>query len=196
MSSESARTRTDRAGGVLAGVAPEAVRILAAVLFAALTAVAARVAVPLPGTVVPFTLQVVAVLLAGFLLGPRDGAASQALYLAAGAAGLPVFAAGGGAAYLAGPTGGYLLAFPVAAAIAGASASHGPGAWRLALGGAIAIAVIHTGGAGWLAILFDSGAATRSGVLPFLVGDALKLTLAVLVSSRLREPARRLLGSR
>lgn len=196
MSSEIAPPRSSGLARVATpAVAPALARILGAVLFASLTAVAARLAVPLPGTAVPFTLQVVAVLLAGFLLGPRTGAASQALYVAAGAAGLPVFAAGGGVAYLLGPTGGYLLAFPVAAAVAGALARRGTGAWRLVVGGALGIAVIQLGGAAWLAALFGPADAARMGVVPFLAGDALKLALAVLVSSRLREPARRFLGS-
>ncbi|MGH7539390.1 MAG: biotin transporter BioY, partial [Gemmatimonadota bacterium] len=96
----------------VAGLPLTARRVIAVLAFAALTALGARIAVPLPGTPVPFTFQVVAVLLAGVLLGPRLGAASQAAYLAAGASGLPIFAAGGGVAYLLGPTGGYLLAFP------------------------------------------------------------------------------------
>lgn len=195
MSSEIVPPPGSRTAPVAAALAPGLIRLLGAVLFAALTSVAARIAVPLPGTAVPFTLQVVAVLLAGFLLGPRTGAASQALYVAAGAGGLPVFAAGGGIAYLLGPTGGYLLAFPLAAAVAGASAPPGTGVWRLVVGGALGIAVIQLGGAAWLAALFGPGDAARMGVLPFLVGDALKLALAVVVSSRLREPARRFLGS-
>ena len=94
-------------------------RLLAVLGFALATTVAARVAVPLPGTAVPFTLQVAAVLLAGVVMGPRFGAASQAVYVMAGFVGLPVFMAGGGPAYLLGPTGGYLIAFPAAAAVAG-----------------------------------------------------------------------------
>ncbi|MDQ3557294.1 MAG: biotin transporter BioY, partial [Gemmatimonadota bacterium] len=95
-------------------------RVVAVALAAAATTVAAKLAVPLPGTPVPFTLQPLVVLLAGALLGARLGAASQTLYLLAGAAGLPIFAAGGGVAYLFGPTGGYLLAYPAAAFLVGA----------------------------------------------------------------------------
>ena len=88
--------------------------------FAAALALASQVAIPVPGTPVPITLQPFVVVLAGLWLGPVAGAASMLLYLAAGALGLPVFAPMGamGVARLAGPTGGYLLAWPLAAWIA------------------------------------------------------------------------------
>src|SRR5216117_1099638 len=97
-------------------------RTLAVVLGAILVAAAAQVALPLPGTPVPFTLQPLAVLLVGGLLGARFGALSLILYLAMGAAGLPVFTPTVplfGIARLLGPTGGYLLAYPVAAWVTG-----------------------------------------------------------------------------
>src|SRR6266581_3428914 len=92
-------------------------RALAVALCTALVAAAAQVAVPLPGTPVPMTLQPLAVLLVGGMLGPGLGAASLILYLVLGALGLPVFTPYGapGIARLVGPTGGYLLAYPVAA---------------------------------------------------------------------------------
>src|SRR3954467_9089563 len=94
------------------------------VLFAALVAAASQIAIPLPLTPVPITLQPMLVILAGMMLGPAAGAASMALYLAAGAAGLPVFTPIGapGIARFFGPTGGYLLAYPAAAFVAGAIA--------------------------------------------------------------------------
>src|SRR5882762_512530 len=98
-------------------------RTVAVVLGAILVAAAAQVAVPLPGTPVPFTLQPLAVLLVGGLLGARFGALSMILYLAMGAAGFPVFTPTVpllGIARLLGPTGGYLLAYPVAAWAVGA----------------------------------------------------------------------------
>jgi biotin transport system substrate-specific component len=89
-------------------------------LFAALTALGAQVAIPLPFTPVPVTLQVLFPLLAGLVLGSKRGALSQAEYVAAGLAGLPVFAKGGsGLAYFLGPTGGYLLGFIAAAFVVG-----------------------------------------------------------------------------
>src|SRR5438094_1064953 len=95
------------------------IRLGAVVLGAVLVALAAQVAVPLPGTPVPMTLQPMAVLLVGGLLGARLGALSMILYLAMGAAGLPVFTPSPlllpGIARLFGQTGGYLLAYPIAA---------------------------------------------------------------------------------
>lgn len=158
--------------------------------FALATAFAARVAIPIPGTPVPFTLQVVCVILAGTILGPRLGAASQAAYLMAGALGAPLFAAGGGLGYLLGPTGGYLLAFPAAAYVAGAIAGRSAGIVRLLLGLAAGVAVIHAGGAAWLAVL--TGGVQQAlivGVGPFLVLDVLKVALAALISGRLRPRA-------
>ena len=106
-----------------------ATRAVAVLFFAALTAAAAQVSVPLPFTQVPFTFQPTVVLLSGLMLGPRLGAASQILYLAAGIAGLPVFAASPvlplGAWRLLGPTGGYLMSYPLAAFVAGALARRG-----------------------------------------------------------------------
>lgn len=150
--------------------------------FAALTALGARLSVPLPGTAVPMTLQPVAVLLAGVALGSRAGAASQVAYLAAGALGLPLFAAGGGAAYLLGPTGGYLLAFPVAAAVAGLTTDRARGWFGAALTLALALAVIHLGGLAWLWILGGRALVETTGVRVFLLGDLLKVMLVLAIA--------------
>jgi biotin transport system substrate-specific component len=156
--------------------------ILGVLGFAALTALGARLSVVLPGTVVPMTFQPVAVLLAGAVLGSRAGAASQVAYLAAGAIGLPVFAAGGGAAYLLGPTGGYLLAFPVAAWIAGLASSGRSGSWfRAAAWLGLALVVIHAGGLAWLSILSGESLLSASAVRPFILGDALKILLVLAI---------------
>lgn len=159
---------------------------LAAVLFAVvLTAAAAQVSVPLPWTPVPLTLQPMAVLLAAAALGARRGALAQGLYLAAGLAGLPVFAWSPtlpqGAARLFGPTGGYLLAYPVAAWVTGRLAERGfarrYGTAVLAM--AAGLAVVYLGGAGWLAVGSARPTGVRTaiqiGVYPFLLADAIKL---------------------
>lgn len=165
------------------------VRAVAVVLGAVLVALAAQVSVPLPGTPVPMTLQPMAVLLVGGLLGARLGALSLILYLAMGAAGLPVFTPTVplvGIARLIGPTGGYLLAYPLAAYAVGALTADGR-SWRRAACGVLAgLALIHLGGLAQLAILTgDLSAAARFGTWPFLLGDLLKLVVLVPVITTL-----------
>lgn len=181
--------------GVIAGarIGP---RIIGIVVGAAVVALAAQVSVRLPLTVVPLTLSPLAVLVVGGLLGPRGGAAALVLYLAAGAAGLPVFAGGAaGAIHLLGPTGGYLLAFPVAAAVTGwltqpagarpgdAPAGGGGAAIaRVLLACVAGMVVIHIGGVSQLAILGgDPALAFRVGFLPFFSNDLVKVGLAALL---------------
>ncbi len=169
-------------------------RVLAVALFALLTALGAAVAVPLPGTLVPVTLQTLVVSLAGVLLGPFLGAASQAAYLMAGALGAPVFAAGrAGVGWLLGPTGGYLLAFPLAAAVTGWLAGPLRSSWNvraaLRLGFAILLgtAVIFAGGVAQLTLLTgDPVHALATGLVPFIAGDLLKVALALLIGMRFR----------
>lgn len=165
-------------------------RVVAVAVFTILTALSAYVAVPVPGTPVPVTLQTMVVVLAGALLGPTLGAASQVAYLMAGIMGAPVFSGGmAGLAHLFGPTGGYLLAFPVAAAVAGMIAGGRKGGLlRLALGLVVAHAVVLVGGAAQLAIL--TGGLERAvalGIVPFLAGSVVKVVGALLVSARLRD---------
>lgn len=184
------------AGGVTGLLARSAVarRVLAGAGGVVLTSLAARVAIPVPGSPVPFTLQVLAVLLVGVALGPRLGAASIGSYVAAGAAGLPVFAAGGGLPYLLGPTGGYLLALPAGAAVAGWAARERSGlAWR-ALGLAAAVLVIHAGGVGWLVASLGLEEALARGSIPFLLLDAVKAVLVLVVADRLGAAGRDLLA--
>ncbi len=160
-----------------------------------LVALASQLAVPLPGTPVPMTLQPLAVLLVGGLLGPGLGAASLALYLALGAAGLPVFTPFGppGLLRLLGPTGGYLLAFPVAAALAGWAAARRPGWVGLVAGPLLGMLVVHAGGMAQLAVLTGSArAALAAGVVPFAVGDTLKIVVAALVLRQARPLTRAL----
>src|SRR2546427_2748930 len=131
------------------------VRAFAVVLGAVLVALAAQVSIPLPGTPVPMTLQPMAVLLVGGLLGPQLGALSLILYLAMGAAGLPVFTPTVplfGIARLLGPTGGDLLAYPVAAWAVGAVVAGGSGVLRGAGGVFSRVGLIHLGGVAQLPV--------------------------------------------
>jgi biotin transport system substrate-specific component len=152
--------------------------------FAVLTALGARLAVPIAGTVVPFTFQPLAVLLSGALLGARLGAASQLVYLGAGLAGLPVFATGA----LFAPTGGYLMAYPFAAFVVGALASGGTLRNLFAL--LAGLAVIYTGGVAWLAVLTSWSNAVAAGIMPFIVPDLVKVAMALVITSRLRDRSR------
>jgi len=157
--------------------------LLLVTIGALLVALLAQVKIPLPFTPVPLTGQTFAVLLVGAALGSRRGAASMSLYAALGIAGLPVFAGGAtGAAYVFGPTGGYLLGFIVAAYIIGRLAERGlERSLRTSLlPFLIGTLVIYALGAGWLAFYVGPQAAFAKGVLPFLPGDALKLVLAAL----------------
>ena len=171
-------------------------RTIAVVAGALFVALSAQLSVLLPGTPVPVTFQVPAVLIVGGLLGPGVGAASLAFYLVLGAAGLPVFAPFGlpGLARLFGPTGGYLLALPLAAAIAGVGARQPRHLGRLALGLVVGALAIHAGGIAQLAILGgDLSVALRLGSVPFLAGDVVKLLVAGLVVGRFSAPVSRAL---
>jgi len=153
-----------------------------------LTAIAAQISVPLPFTPVPFTMQPMVVLVGGAVLGARLGMTSQVLYLALGIMGLPLFAASPalpqGAARLIGPTGGYLLSYPIAALVTGWMAERGfdrrYGTSFLAM--LAGLAVIFAGGVGWLALVarpsLGFSGAIASGFTPFILADLVKLAVA------------------
>ncbi len=167
-----------------------------AVVASAFVAACAHIAVPLPGTPVPFTLQPLAVILVGMLLGPAAGFCALAAYLCEGALGLPVFTPGGlpGVARLIGPTSGYLLAYPFAAALAGAVAPRLAG-WRavfgFAMSGTLAMLLIYTAGALWFshALHVSFVAALSPAVLPFVLTDIVKVGIATGVAARFRSAA-------
>lgn len=144
----------------------------------------AQCAYILPWTPVPITLQTLGVLLMGALLGKNRGALAVLAYLAQGAAGLPVFAAGtGGAAVLIGPTAGYLWGFALAAYLIGTLLERG---WKeryslTLVAMVVGSAVIYLCGAAWLSLFVGSGSAFALGVAPFLIGDCLKMVLAAML---------------
>ncbi|NNF26570.1 MAG: biotin transporter BioY [Gemmatimonadetes bacterium] len=165
---------------------------LGIVLFAALTAAGAYASVPMAP--VPMTLQTLFVLLAGTILGPSAGAMSQMLYLAVGAAGAPVFASGAaGLPWLFGPTGGFLMAFPVAAAVAGWLAGSRRRVWPTLLGLALGSVLIFIMGAAWLGATTEwSGSRiVQVAVLPFLFGAVVKMGIALLVTRQVARAGRR-----
>jgi len=146
----------------------------------ALIALAAQIAIPLPFTPVPLTLQPLAVILVGVVLGSKRGAAAAALYLLEGFSGLPVFAQGhGGPLWLVGPTGGYLCSYPFAAWIAGFVSERGWGSSiaRSVTGMLLALGVIYLGGWSWLAALTDARTAYLTGVQPFVLADIVKVAI-------------------
>jgi biotin transport system substrate-specific component len=166
-------------------------QIGAVVFITVLTAIAAQVSLPLPFTPVPFTFQPMVVLVGAAALGARLGASSQVLYIALGLAGLPVFAASPtlpqGAARLLGPTGGYLMAYPFAAFVAGWLAERGfdrrylTGVLAMACG----LAVVFAGGIAWLTFIsrpaLGVAGAVRVGLMPFVVADGVKLLAAAAI---------------
>ena len=154
--------------------------------FAAATAIGAQIEIP--HQPVPYTLQTFFVLLAGALLGKRNGALSQLMYLAAGAAGLPVFSHWGyGLAKLAGPTGGYLIGFPIAAFVVGYLVQRNRSILWTAISMAVGLLTIFSLGTLQLFVFFDHDFtdAFRNGFLIFSLWDMLKLGAAVLVRHRL-----------
>jgi biotin transport system substrate-specific component len=159
--------------------------------FAVALAAAAQVAIPLPGTPVPFTLTPMLVVLAGLWLSPRAAVASMLLYLAGGAMGLPIWAPMGapGAARLLGPTGGYLLAYPVAAWTVSTLARRATSYPRRLLAAIAGMAVIYVGGLAQLAIITGTLAtAAVLGAAPFALLDLAKSLVAAALAPRgLRE---------
>lgn len=184
-------------------ITPERLRPLAAcAVMTALLAALSWVAIPLPFSPVPVTLQTLAVFLAGGLLGPRWGLVAIVAYLVLGIAGVPVFAgAQAGLGILAGPRGGYLIGFVPAVVIAG----FGSGlAFRLrgniaqVAGLALALllaaaAAVYLLGVGWLMVVahLDVRQALVAGAVPFLPGELLKLASATILIRSLRPRLRR-----
>lgn len=141
--------------------------------------------VQIPFYPVPQTLQTMFVLLIGMAYGAKLGAATMALYLAAGAMGMPVFAGtpekGIGLAYMLGPTGGYLLGFVIAAAACGALAQRGwdRQLWRVAMVMLVGNVIIYACGVSWLgAVIGWDKPVLQFGMMNFLLGDALKIAFA------------------
>lgn len=158
-----------------------------------LVALCARVTVPLPFTPVPLTLQNFGVLAVGLVLGSRRGFAALSLYLVEGACGLPVFspaALGSGITHLLGPTGGFLMAYPLVAFVAGwiyerRSQKSSRHFGRAALSAAAGDLVLFAGGLSWLAVLTHSvSLAIRYGLYWFVFAEIIKVLMAAGVASR------------
>jgi biotin transport system substrate-specific component len=188
-------SRVDRlsSGALLQVFTPDlspAIRTAAVLFVTTLTAVAAQVSIPLPFTPVPFTLQPMVVLLGGAALGSRLGLTSQVLYLAAGIAGLPVFAASPvlpqGMARLLGPTGGYLLSYPFAAFIVGYLAERGFDRRYLTSVAAMSVglSIVFAFGVAWMAWgapALGLNTSLRAGFYPFVPADIIKVFVAAAI---------------
>ncbi|HEV2709626.1 MAG TPA: biotin transporter BioY [Edaphobacter sp.] len=169
-------------------------RIVLSVAATLFVATCAHVSIPLFFTPVPITLQTFAVILIGMALGPVAGFSTMVLYLAEGAAGLPVFspAGPGGMAHLLGPNGGFLFAYPLAAAAAGWIVRSIPRVVSrfssAVLAGIGSSVVTFALGAGWLAHLLHLGstAVWSLAVAPFLAGEAIKITAAAGIFSSMQ----------
>jgi biotin transport system substrate-specific component len=173
-------------------------RILIGLGATAAVALAAHVAIPLPFTPVPLTLQPLAVLAVGLALGPVGGFLTMLAYLAEGAMGLPVFSpmGPGGVAQLLGPTGGFLMAYPLVAAVVGGLtrglAGRAPRFLAALVGGSLATAVLFLSGAGWFMLFTHHTmyAAWVGAVAPFLPGEFVKVVVAAGVYSTLSRAPR------
>lgn len=181
--------------------------VLSVLFVTALTAAAAQISFPLPFTQVPFTFQPMVVLVGGLVLGSRLGFTSQVLYLMAGVAGLPVFAASAtlppGFLRLLGPTGGYLMVYPIAAFVVGVLAERGFARRYITSVAAmlVGLLIIYSAGTLWLAYFarLASGSAAvglstalATGVYPFVIADLAKLLAAAGITPGLW----RLIGTR
>ena len=166
--------------------------IVGATLFVALCA---RITIPLmPLTPVPLTVQNFGVLLVGLLLGSRKGFAAMMLYLIEGMVGLPVFSptGPGGVAHLFGPTGGFLLAYPFVAFIAGYLFERGAASFaRAAIAGLLAEIILFLGGLSWLYVFTHSLAkAAYFGLYWFVAAEILKVMFAAGIATRWRRTGR------
>lgn len=175
-----------------------ALDLLGVALFVALMTVGARVS--MPGLPVPVTMQTLFVPLAGLMLGAKLGAASMVAYIALGLCGAPVFSMGGGPAYVASPTFGYMLAFPIAAWVAGRiGRTKRLAVWRVIVANLAAHAVIFAVGVPWLAGCFaiagkDAAwtAAVAGGFVKFLPAMTYKVLMGTAAAAAGRLPAKRL----
>ena len=159
-------------------------------VFGAVTAVGAFIMIPIPP--VPITLQSMFVYLSGALLGPRLGLLSQVVYLLTGIIGLPVFAGGkAGLGVLFGPTGGYLTGFVAGAYVIGKSVEmrENPGLAWLLLSMVMGTVVIYLFGVVQLSLVarLTLRKAVLAGVLPFMIGDMLKIAAATLITVKVRD---------
>ncbi len=161
-----------------------------AAFFAALICVGAYISFPIPGSPIPVVLQNMFILLTGLVLGPLWGFVSISIYLLLGIIGLPVFSGGGkGIAHIMGPTGGYLLSYIIAVVIIGLiTYGKRPGLIRCYAALIIASIIIYAIGVTWLKMKlgFTFEKAIKVGMLPYLIGDGIKIIIAGSIGWKLK----------
>lgn len=164
-------------------------RLVMAALCTAITAVFAQIIIPLPFTLVPFSMSIVAVFLTGALLDAKYAFASQVVYVLLGAAGLPVFGGfTGGIGIIAGPTGGYILAYPLMAlAVAFLSSKWGKSFWKFFVTMTVGLGICYAVGVLQLMIYTGNGivSSLMGGVVPFIFTDMLKVALSSMMAGAL-----------
>lgn len=166
-------------------------KLILCALFAALTAVCSMISIPLPFTPVPINLATLSVFLAGGLLGSGSGAVSQLVYVILGAVGLPVFHSfTGGLGILTGPTGGYIIGYVVAAWLIGFVIGRlGQGFYKNIIAMTAGLAACYTLGTLWFMYITSTGlvAALMMCVVPFLIGDAIKIAAGAILVKKLHK---------
>ncbi len=164
-------------------------KIVVCALMAALTAVLSQIAIPMAP--VPINLAMLSVFIAGGLLGPINGAISQAVYVALGAIGVPVFASfSAGVGIIVGPTGGYIIGYIIAAFVTGIIIKHSNKSYTMHIVAMIAgLIACYILGTAWFMYVTKTAlvASLMMCVVPFLIGDALKIALATILVKRLRK---------
>ena len=178
------------------------IKISFTALFAALTAAGAFIVIPVGP--VPIVLQNIFAVLSGLILGPARGGAALGLYLLAGLLGLPVFAGGtGGISHFAGPTGGFLIGYLLAAITAGLISGRlnrniQTPIWRIITAVIAGLLIVYVPGVTWLKFSRNLSwvKAIMAGFVPFIIGDTLKAIAAVLIAPRLRRTAADFLDGR
>lgn len=160
-------------------------------MFAALTAIFSQLVIPLPFTPIMISLATLAVLLCGMLLSPLSAVISMTVFALVGAVGVPVFAGfRGGLAVLVGPTGGYILGYiAMAWVVSLIRAKFSSKAWVLVAGAILGTIALYTLGTVWFLVLTGKSliVALTSCVLPFLIGDAIKIAVALLITGRVKK---------
>lgn len=160
-------------------------------LFAALTGVLSQIAIPLPFTPLPINLALLAVFVAGGLLGWKNATISQLVYILLGAIGIPVFTKfSGGVGILLGPTGGFIIGYVLCALVIGLLAGRMPNkVWCVAVAMIAGLVVCYTVGTIGFIVVTGNGivSALTACVLPFLVGDAIKILVGSIVVVRLKK---------